>query len=178
MVRSNGEMLVVENIVRNGSLWWSNMVFEKEVISHLSWGLEFKHLKTLELVRQGCFFFYYSLAFLITNWAQISTDLLMHMLGYTTWEYWSLTNTRGVQCLKFKVISSTINSYNCHASAVLKGVTPTVLPRWGMSNWYCGLLIANKIPNKEINYVRELEHYSRQRNNLCYFKSFITQKYF
>ena len=33
MVTSNGESLVVQNIVRNGSLW-SGVVFEKEVIFH------------------------------------------------------------------------------------------------------------------------------------------------
>ena len=33
MVTSNGERLMVKNIVRNGSLW-SAIVFEKEVIFH------------------------------------------------------------------------------------------------------------------------------------------------
>ena len=35
LVMSNGELLIVKNIVRNDSLWiWSNVVFEKVVISH------------------------------------------------------------------------------------------------------------------------------------------------
>ena len=36
------------------------------------------------------------------NWAKTSTDCyFMHkiMLGYTKWEYWSSTITKGVQCL-------------------------------------------------------------------------------
>ena len=34
LVTNNGELLIVQNIVRNGSLWWSNVFFEKEIIFH------------------------------------------------------------------------------------------------------------------------------------------------
>ena len=76
-VTSNGESLVVQNIVRNGSLW-SGVVFrERSNFPHIwfgdlklrTWGLEIKHLKAHNSVWQGCFFFHYYLATSMTNWA-------------------------------------------------------------------------------------------------------------
>ena len=49
-------------------------------------------------MQQGCFF-HYSISNSMTNWAQIFTGLLFYahcMVGYTKWEYWSLTITRWV----------------------------------------------------------------------------------
>ena len=80
---SNGELLIVWNIVRNGSLW-SNVVFNKKRsifpwiwfrdLRISIWGLEIKH-KAHNLVWQGCFFLHYYLATSMTDWAQISTGL-------------------------------------------------------------------------------------------------------
>ena len=74
---------------QNGS-FWSNVVFEKEVIFHqytcvwiwfpdlriACWGPEIQHLKAHNFVWQWCFFFHYYLAILTTNWGQIFTGLL------------------------------------------------------------------------------------------------------
>ena len=62
LVTSKGDLLVVKNIVRNGSLW-SNVVFEKEEM-HITSG------------DNGVFIFPYYLATSKTNWAQIFTGLL------------------------------------------------------------------------------------------------------
>ena len=54
----------------NASLW-STIVFEKEVISHsINTKPFFMHLKAHKVMQQGCFFFHYSLATSMTNWAQ------------------------------------------------------------------------------------------------------------
>ena len=85
---NNGELLIVLSIVRNDSIW-SNMVFEKELISYsnnkwlLAWSLLlhfFKQLKAHIFAQQGCFFFHYSLATSMTNWVKMSTDLLFYAL--------------------------------------------------------------------------------------------------
>ena len=57
MATSNGELLIVYNIVRNGSLW-SNVVFEKEIIETSE--LDFEHRKAHNFVWQGCFFLSFS----------------------------------------------------------------------------------------------------------------------
>ena len=63
LVTSNGELLVIPNIVRNGSLWSKRSFRER---SHLKkkwfryliirfWCLEVKHLKAHNFAWQGCF---------------------------------------------------------------------------------------------------------------------------
>ena len=79
LVTSNGERLIVYNIVRNGFLW-IDLVFEKEVIFRefgfqdlrsRIWGLDIKHLKAHNV-------FHYYLATSKTNWAQIFIGLLFY----------------------------------------------------------------------------------------------------
>ena len=69
---NNGELLKW-NIVRNGSLW-SNVDFEKEVISHSNiktlQARSPRHLKAHTFMWQVFFSFIIFLAILITNWAQ------------------------------------------------------------------------------------------------------------
>ena len=102
LVTSNRERLIVQNIVRNGSLW-SDVVFEKEVVflKFRFWGLEIKHLKAHNFVWQGCFIFFSYLATPTTNWALnfYRFVILCIMLLYTKWEDWSLTITKSVYWL-------------------------------------------------------------------------------
>ena len=87
LVTSNGERLVVQNVVRKGSLW-SEVFFEKEVIfnefvfetSDLEF--EIKHLEAHNFVWQVCFFFHSYRATSTTNWAQIFTGSLF----YACWD--------------------------------------------------------------------------------------------
>ena len=71
-------------------LLWSNVVFEKEVISHWNikrlqaWSL-FRHLKAHHFVQQGCFFYYYFLATAMTIWVQIFIHLGLLFLC-TCWD--------------------------------------------------------------------------------------------
>ena len=69
------------NIVRNGSLW-SNLVFEKEVVSHSNikilqaWSLILGIWKHTNLAIRAFFPPHNSLATAMTNWALTFTDLL------------------------------------------------------------------------------------------------------
>ena len=81
---SNGERLIVQNIVRNSSLW-SEVVFEKEVNFHEfdfeTSSLEFEVSKSsiwkpTAWCDKDVFFFHSYLATPTTNWAQIFTGLL------------------------------------------------------------------------------------------------------
>ena len=83
---SNGERLIVQNIVRNGSLW-SDVVFEQEVTFHEfdfeTSSLEFEVLKSsiwehTTSCDKGVFFFHSYLATPTTNRAQIFTGLLLN----------------------------------------------------------------------------------------------------
>ena len=72
------------------------------------------------------FFVHYSLATLMTNWVHIFTDVLIHMLRFTKWEYWSLTITKGVQWTFYTreetllVLSpNTLNNQSCGVWRVL-----------------------------------------------------------
>ena len=109
LVTRKGKLLMLENIVVNGSLW-SNVVGKKEVISHSSnkrlQGL--KHFimasESPHFVKQGCLFLHCSsYRTVMTDCVQIFSELLRCyaiMLGYTKWEHWSWTITKGVQCFK------------------------------------------------------------------------------
>ena len=86
---------------------WSNVVFEKEVISHLILK-DFRperlqpfimQMKANKFVQQWCFFLHHSLATSMTNWESKFHRFVILCLGYTKWEYWSLTIIKGVQCL-------------------------------------------------------------------------------
>ena len=64
--------------MRKGSLW-SNVGFNNFALKYLNWIrdlLEFKASESTQLVRQWCFFFHYSLAFLATNWGKVFKGLL------------------------------------------------------------------------------------------------------
>ena len=65
--------------MRNGS---TKIVFEKEVISQILKAFRsetfFSHLKQHKCVQQGCFFFHYSLANLMTNGVKMFTCLLFN----------------------------------------------------------------------------------------------------
>ena len=89
--------------MRNGSLW-SNIVFEKVVISHSNnkklqtWSL---YKMILKAHKKGVFMPIFSCNFdepiepnrpLVCYWYMV-------MLRSAKWEYWSLTITKGVQCL-------------------------------------------------------------------------------
>ena len=103
---------------------WSNVVFKKEVIFKLNLRPQLRSgiqaSESTQLMRQGCFFFHYSLTTSTTNWVQIFTfyayvevyqvrrlvfdnyqrcPVFLRMLRYTRWEDWSLTITNSVQCL-------------------------------------------------------------------------------
>ena len=86
LIMSNGERLIVWNIVRNGS-FWSNVVFEKGVIFRKFYfetsDLEFEVSKSsirkcTTLCDKGDFFFHYYLAVSTTVRAQIFTGLLFY----------------------------------------------------------------------------------------------------
>ena len=79
-------------IVRNGSLW-SNLVFEKEVISYSNikicqaWSLFCIGIwEHTNLYNKGIFFFHYSLATSMTHWVQIFTDSLWYLLCSWLWQ--------------------------------------------------------------------------------------------
>ena len=81
LVTSNGELLIVYNIMRNGSIW-SNIVFDKEVISHShNKTLQLKpfimHLKAHKVCNKGVF----SLIILLSP--NFYWFLIVCMLGYT-----------------------------------------------------------------------------------------------
>ena len=77
LVLSNGELLIVYNIVRNGSLR-SNVVFEKKAISH-------SHIKDIRpestqiCGTRVCFLSLYSCN-LMTNWAQLFIGSWIHQV--------------------------------------------------------------------------------------------------
>ena len=74
---SNGELLIILNIVRNGSLWSNvNIWIWFRDLRIRFWGPEIKHPKAHNFVWQGFFFFHYYLATLAINWVQIFTCLL------------------------------------------------------------------------------------------------------
>ena len=64
-------------IVSIKHLLWSNVVFEREVVSHKHEAF-FEYLKTHNFVQQLCFFFHYSLSTLTINWVKMFTDLLFY----------------------------------------------------------------------------------------------------
>ena len=89
--------------VRNSSLW-SDVVFEKDIISPHKikiWSLLLYAHENTQSNATRVFFFHYSLASSMTNWAQSFRRfvIFMHILGRNKWEYWSLTISKGVQCL-------------------------------------------------------------------------------
>ena len=76
--------------MRNGSLW-SNVLFEKEVISHSNDKRLAEpfimHLKAHREMQQRCLFFYYSLANLMTNWDNFHRIVIHAYVGIHQWEY-------------------------------------------------------------------------------------------
>ena len=97
LVTSNGERLVVHNVVRISSLW-SGVVFEKEVIFHEFdfetldiWGIEIKHLKAHNFVWQWVFILsLLSRNFddqLSSNFHRFVIKFLCIMLRYTNYQY-------------------------------------------------------------------------------------------
>ena len=84
LVTSNGELLIVLHI------GWSNQFLRKRLISHSN------NLIAHKFVQQGCFFFNYSLATSMTNWANHFAFLLCYAcLGITPREktgLWQLPN--------------------------------------------------------------------------------------
>ena len=105
---SNGELLIVKNIVRNSS-FWSNVIFEKEVIFHEfdfeTSDLDFEVPKSSILKHTTpCDKDVFS--FIIISQLQPPIELklsqvcyCMHMLRHIKWEFWFLTITNTVQCL-------------------------------------------------------------------------------
>ena len=82
MVTSKGELLIVYNVERNGSLW-SNIVFEKEVIFHKF------NLDTSELdFEVFCSFITVSQLQGPIELKFVHVCFFMHMLKYTKWEDW------------------------------------------------------------------------------------------
>ena len=89
LVTINGELLIVQNIVGNGSLW-SNVVFEKEVIVHEldfdTSDLELEVSKAQNFVWQGCFFSLIIISQLrrpIIELKVSQVSYFMHRLRYT-----------------------------------------------------------------------------------------------
>ena len=97
---------------------WSNVVFEKGVISH--------HNKTKQNFLPGAFYSYLKATILYNKgviflqlWWPIEFKFsqvcyCMHMLGYTKWEYWSLTITKGVHVFKIWIIGHILNWRKCN----------------------------------------------------------------
>ena len=104
LVTTNEELLILwilQNIVES----FSGIVsFEKDVTFHSiikrlqAWSLFTRHLKAHKLVQQGCFFFHYSLATSMTNWALIFTGVLfyayvdIHQVRIQVYCLWHLPN--------------------------------------------------------------------------------------
>ena len=98
---SNGALVRLKNIVRNGFLW-SNIVFVKEVTSHSN----IKRLQAWSFLviiwmHTNCATRVFFLLLFSCNFDIDQLSLNFHrfviMLGYTKWEYWSLTITKVVQ---------------------------------------------------------------------------------
>ena len=68
LVTSNGELLIVYQVVRSGSLW-SNTFFLTQNIKRLQLKSFIMHPKAHKVLQQGWFFFHCSLANSKTNWA-------------------------------------------------------------------------------------------------------------
>ena len=84
LVTSNWKRLVVENLVRNGSLWSNFQQIWFRDLKFRIWGLEIKHLKAHNFVWPGIFFFHCYLATSMTNRAQVFTDLLFLCICWNT----------------------------------------------------------------------------------------------
>ena len=84
--------------MRNSSLW-SNVVFEKGVISQSNikilhaWSYFLDNSKHTNFWNNGVFSFIILLQLWWLIESKLSQFFCLHMLGYTKWEYWSLTIT-------------------------------------------------------------------------------------
>ena len=67
------------------------------ILSDLQFKSEKLQLKTHKFVQEWYSFFLYSLVNFDDKVIQVC--YVMHMLGRTKWKYWSLTITKGVQCI-------------------------------------------------------------------------------
>ena len=83
-VTSNGELLIVQTIVRNGSLWndivfWERGNFSLKYYKTSGLKLSIMRLKAHKFaLLAGTYFFHYFLATLMTTWVQPFTDLFIY----------------------------------------------------------------------------------------------------
>ena len=118
MVTSNGELLIVYNIVRNGSLWSAIVFWERSNFPRIwfrdlrfrTWGLEINHLNAHNFVWQGCFF----LSLLSRNFdGRLSSNIHRFVIICICWD----TPTAKASLWQLPTVSTVFNFARFHCIA-------------------------------------------------------------
>ena len=112
-------------------------------IRDLSLGLKFKASESIQLMRKGCFF-HYSLAICLPIESKFSqVCYCLHLLGYTKWEHWSLTQLK------------TLDTFgNCQRPVISLGGSLHVTNLWKFGlNWLSKLRDKNGRKNTLVTQV-------------------------